>query len=223
MKIFIQDTPIKIAPIDKKINLENYQEVIPFQKEKKIDLKKLSGKIIIKNATTDILVNTIKELRTTSYKKIKKITFTIKDYKEAVEQVKKLFKIVKAAGGIVTKGEKVLLINRLRKWDLPKGKLEKNEAVTQGALREVEEECNVKVRLGKKIGSTWHAYTSAGGKPMLKKTTWFAMKCVDDSEMSPQRKENIEAVKWMSKKAAKKAVAASYGSIRCVLDKYFSE
>ena len=145
MKIFIQDTPIKISPINKKINLENYQNIIFPQKEKKIDLKKLSGKIVIKNATTDILINTIKELRTNSFKEIKKITFTIKDYKEAIEQVKKIFKVVKAAGGIVTKGEKVLLINRLHKWDLPKGKLEKNEDVTQGALREVEEECNVKV------------------------------------------------------------------------------
>jgi ADP-ribose pyrophosphatase YjhB (NUDIX family) len=165
----------------------------------------------------------VREFRDHHHKKIKKVLVTIKEYVEAIEQVKKQFKVIKAAGGIVTKENKILLISRLNKWDLPKGKLNKNEKVEKGALREVEEECNIQIRLGKKIGSTWHAYTTPGGKKMLKKTTWFIMKCVDDSAMQPQVEEQITDVKWMSKTEAKRAVANSYGSIQSVINKFFEK
>ena len=223
MKIFINNTTIKIAPINKKINSDNYQSILIPQKGDIIDIKKLNGKIAIKNISMDLLLKIVKEFRDHSHKKVKKILITIKEYDEAIEQVKKQFKVIKAAGGIVTKGSKILLISRLNKWDLPKGKLNKNEKVEKGALREVEEECNVQIRLGKKIGSTWHAYITPGGKKMLKKTTWFIMKCVDDSAMQPQKEENITDVRWMSKTEAKRAVASSYGSIQSVVNKYFEQ
>ncbi|MEJ7664715.1 MAG: NUDIX domain-containing protein [Hymenobacter sp.] len=66
------------------------------------------------------------------------------------------------------KDGQVLLIYRLGKWDLPKGKLKSDEDVPAGAMREVEEECNIKVELGEKLPSTWHSYAYKGNK-MLKK------------------------------------------------------
>src|SRR5690606_27486008 len=54
--------------------------------------------------------------------------------------------IIKAAGGVVKNGEgQYLFIHRLGKWDLPKGKVENNEKMRDAALREVEEECGIKV------------------------------------------------------------------------------
>ncbi len=35
---------------------------------------------------------------------------------------------------------------------------------------------------------------------ILKKTTWFRMKCLDDSAMAPQLEEDIERLEWMSPK-----------------------
>src|ERR1041384_622155 len=48
------------------------------------------------------------------------------------------FKIIEAAGSLVfNKKKELLMIYRLDKWDLPKGKIEKNEKPAAAALREV--------------------------------------------------------------------------------------
>ena len=53
----------------------------------------------------------------------------------------KNFTVIEASGGIVQNSSKELLfIERLGKWDLPKGKIEKNETPAEAAIREVEEE-----------------------------------------------------------------------------------
>ena len=54
------------------------------------------------------------------------------------------FTIILAAGGIVKKDKKFLFIKRHGKWDIPKGKLEKGENDEEGAVREIEEECNIR-------------------------------------------------------------------------------
>ena len=103
-----------------------------------------------------------------------------------------MFKIIKAAGGVVKNSkDEILFIYRLKKWDLPKGKLDKGETIMECAKREVEEETKVKVECGEKIISTWHTYTR-NKKFILKKTTWYKMNSLDDSGMKPQKKENIE-------------------------------
>ena len=71
-----------------------------------------------------------------------------------------MFKIIKAGGGVVkNNNDQILFIYRLKKWDLPKGKLDKGETIRDCAKREVEEETKVKVNLKQKIISTWHTYT----------------------------------------------------------------
>ena len=118
------------------------------------------------------------------------------------------------------KNGKVLMINRLKKWDLPKGKLEHGEKTKKGAIREVEEECNIKVSLGRKICHTWHTYKRNGNR-ILKKTEWYLMFCVDDTQMKPQLEENIEQLKWMEPHELKPALYNSYASIRYVFKKYW--
>ncbi len=108
-----------------------------------------------------------------------------------------LFKLIEAAGGLVTnsRGE-VLLIYRLGKWDLPKGKLEKGEDPEQGAIREVMEECAIqKPMITGRISDTYHTYR-LGDQNIIKKTFWFHMKVEGVPEPKPQIEEDITEVIW---------------------------
>lgn len=130
------------------------------------------------------------------------------------------FKVVKAAGGLVRKKEKFLMIYRMKKWDLPKGKRERNETYKQTAVREVGEECNVTVKLGRKICTTWHTYTM-NKRAMLKKTKWYLMDSLDDAKMKPALEEDIEELRWMTRKEVYHALEHSYKSISHVFEQYY--
>src|SRR5690606_21831262 len=108
------------------------------------------------------------------------------------------------------------------KWDLPKGKREKNETFKETAKREVEEETNISVRLGRKICTTWHTYTM-NKRAMLKKTKWYLMDCVDDSKMKPAVAEDIEELRWMTRKEVYHALEHSYKSISYVFEQYYKK
>ncbi len=54
------------------------------------------------------------------------------------------------------------MVYRYGKWELPKGKLYQSEESTAAAIREVKEECNLKVKLLTKVYTTWHAYIKEG-------------------------------------------------------------
>jgi ADP-ribose pyrophosphatase YjhB (NUDIX family) len=111
----------------------------------------------------------------------------------------KIFKRIDAAGGVV-KNEKgdLLFIFRLGKWDLPKGKLTKNETPEDGAKREVMEETGLKeLELLKPLTTTYHIYERKG-KRILKKTRWFEMSASGTQRLIPEAKENIEEVRWMA-------------------------
>jgi hypothetical protein len=102
--------------------------------------------------------------------------FVHPDIKKIIKTLLSRLKIIKAAGGLVKNGKgEYLFIHRLGKWDLPKGKIEENEKMSEGAVREVEEECGIRVDyLGKKITTTYHTYYM-GGKFVLKETEWYDM------------------------------------------------
>jgi ADP-ribose pyrophosphatase YjhB (NUDIX family) len=114
------------------------------------------------------------------------------------------------------------MIYRMKKWDLPKGKKETGEDYQEAAVREIGEECNVTVKLGKKICTTWHTYTM-NKSSMLKKTRWFAMDLVDDSKARPATEEDIEELRWMTEKEVYHALENSYRSIRFVFEEYYSK
>jgi 8-oxo-(d)GTP phosphatase len=218
MKIFINDKPVKISGLNGK-SLDNKDYDVILDDKDEISSKKLVGKVAVNNATINQIERFLKLGEVKKLKKLESITFKVPNEASAKQFIKDHFKIIKASGGLVTKGEKILMIYRLKKWDFPKGKLKRNEDTLKGAKREVEEECNIKVEVREKIGSTWHTYTQKG-KRILKKTDWYEMLCMDDSNMKPQLKEFIEEVKWMDKKEVKKVLKNSYKSIEQVFNKY---
>ena len=57
----------------------------------------------------------------------------------------------------------------------------------------------------------------------MKKTHWYAMKCMDDSKMKPQKKEGIDDVRWMSLREVRQALYDSYRSIRAVMQEYHKQ
>ena len=121
------------------------------------------------------------------------------DFKNLFKQIKKSFKMIKAAGGLVSNEEnKYLFIYRKEKWDLPKGKIENGEKTKIAAVREVEEECGIKVtQAGAKICKTYHSY-EIGGKAVLKKTTWYWMRADYQQNLIPQLEEDITDAKWVA-------------------------
>jgi ADP-ribose pyrophosphatase YjhB (NUDIX family) len=108
------------------------------------------------------------------------------------------FEFVQAAGGVVLNPHnQMLFIYRLDKWDLPKGKVEDDESVQEGALREVEEECGIaNLHLEQHLCTTWHTYLQ-NGHPMLKATTWYIMRHDGNATLTPQAIEGITDVKWL--------------------------
>jgi ADP-ribose pyrophosphatase YjhB (NUDIX family) len=133
---------------------------------------------------------------------------------EVFEQFLEKCKLIEAAGGLVknAKGE-LLMIFRNDKWDLPKGKLEKNETPEVAAIREVEEECGIgKLKIIKPLTPTFHTYKH-NEKIILKKTYWYEMSCADDKKLTPQLEEGITEVKWMGEKEVEKALENTFHSI----------
>jgi 8-oxo-dGTP pyrophosphatase MutT (NUDIX family) len=144
------------------------------------------------------------------------------DLKKLKKTFFKHFTPIEAAGGIVQNDKKELLfIFRLEKWDLPKGKVEKKEAIEVAAAREIEEETGLKdITLKKKVGETYHTY-SAYGKHYLKTTHWFYFTCESHQKLQPQLEENITLIKWFKTKDIKTPMEHTYGSIRDIMHSFF--
>jgi hypothetical protein len=76
--------------------------------------------------------------------KIQKAYLYHPDEKEIMKTLKSKIPVQKAGGGLVyNEKNQVLFIFRNGKWDLPKGGIEKGEAIEETAMREVEEETGV--------------------------------------------------------------------------------
>lgn len=125
---------------------------------------------------------------------------------------------VLAAGGLVVDElGRLLAIKRLGKWDLPKGKVEKGEAVDIGAVREVQEECGlVNVELIRPVTSTWHTYERKG-RQHLKRTDWFLMRASSKEELTAQTEEDIEEVRWLDVDGLRMMESDTYPSLLPVL------
>lgn len=136
------------------------------------------------------------------------------------EVLKKQFKLIKAAGGIVfNELGQLLLIKRLGLWDLPKGKIEKGEPQRMAALREVHEECGLHfLGLLDKIDNTYHVYFLKG-RWILKKTAWYKMIAWGNIEVTPQLEEDITEVRWVDKSFLKQPDFETYDSIRSLIQK----
>lgn len=131
------------------------------------------------------------------------------------------YKNILAAGGVVENemGE-LLIIFRHNKWDLPKGKLKKNEDKALGAIREVEEECGVSnLSVIAPLSPTYHIY-ELKGKLVLKKTFWYEMYCKKNQNLVPQLEEGITKVQWFKPEDLDVVFDNTYGSIAQVLKEF---
>ena len=116
--------------------------------------------------------------------------------KRVFKLLKKEFKYVKAAGGLVFNDDKFLVISRLSKWDLPKGHIEIGETSRQAALREVEEECGITgMKIVKLLKLTYHIYKRK--KYFLKRTIWYEMQYAGNEPLKPQKEEGIVEARWL--------------------------
>ncbi len=146
------------------------------------------------------------------------------DRDQVLSDMQAHYKIIEAAGGLVkNEKEEYLLIYRNGVWDLPKGKVEKGEALDQAALREVEEETGARgLELQDLISpaelqeSTWHTYFTKESR-VLKKTYWYHMRSQSAQDLVPQEEEGIERVEWVSSERLEGYLEHSYGSIRDVV------
>ncbi len=218
MNLFINDMQVAILGPDKRPEEREFNTIINADQEP-ITLAKLLHRTWIKHARQEDVDKLLDVLDTSTPHGLISLTLSVDDYEEIKRFLKQKFKVIKAAGGLVKKGEKFLMIYRLKKWDLPKGKLDPGEKNKQAAQREVEEECSIEVKVKKKLCTTWHTYTMKR-KKILKKTVWYLMSTVDHSGMKPQMEEDIEELRWMSPKEVFHALQHSYKSIAFVFDAY---
>jgi 8-oxo-(d)GTP phosphatase len=218
MIIFINDIPVRIYKTDEVPQDGHVNHVIDAGSEV-ISPAKLMHHVWIKEVGTKHFEKLLEYLNSRVPTSLLYLHISALNYEDIKKYLRRKFKIVKAAGGLVKKKEKFLMIYRLKKWDLPKGKREKGETYKEAAVREVEEECNIRVKLGPKICTTWHTYTM-NKRSMLKKTRWYLMESVDDSRMKPSIEEDIEDLRWMKSKEVYHALEHSYKSIHYVFDQF---
>jgi 8-oxo-dGTP pyrophosphatase MutT (NUDIX family) len=100
--------------------------------------------------------------------------------------------LIRAAGGVVVRDGRVLVVHRRRydDWSLPKGKLEGDESWEDAAVREVLEETGLRCVLGVPLGSTTYA---PGG--IDKEVHWFRMEPSDESG-TPDGE--VDELRWLT-------------------------
>ncbi len=133
---------------------------------------------------------------------IEPVYFESDDPQILFKSLKKYFKRIKAAGGVVLNSEKeILTMFRRGFWDLPKGKLDYGESFDSAAIREVLEETGIQtiMSIPSKYIDTYHLYVMSGIW-ILKQTRWFELQAVA-GQLSPQIEEDIELVIWIQKQA----------------------
>jgi 8-oxo-dGTP diphosphatase len=99
--------------------------------------------------------------------------------------------VVRAAGGVIVRDGRVLLVHRPQydDWTLPKGKLVDGESWEAGALREVAEETALNCELGEEVGRT--RYVDSHGRN--KEVRYFRMTASGE----PRAQNEVDEVRWV--------------------------
>lgn len=218
MIIFFDDRPFKIVRTNKLTVSEtaHFDNIVDLRLVK-LQKSILTGHILFLNATAATALQVITHLEKEMPADLLSITMATREKSDVEEKIKNNYKVIKAAGGVVIKDGKWLFMYRRKKWDLPKGKLDKGENSKVAAVREIEEETGVKAIIRDRICTTWHTY-SFNNNRILKRTKWYVLDNLDDSKMSPQAEEQIEKLSWLTKAEAKSILINSFSSIRYVVE-----
>lgn len=135
------------------------------------------------------------------------------------EIYKSLLMFIEAGGGLVKNDiDEYLFIFRHGRWDLPKGKLDAGESISECALREVGEETGLKnIILEIFLLYTWHIYKQ-NDKYILKQTSWYEMNCPAGQDLKLQKEEGIQDAVWLKKEDWPKILQNTFPSVKDVLD-----
>ena len=138
--------------------------------------------------------------------------------REIFNQFEEQFEFIQAGGGVVWNEHKeLLMIERLGKWDLPKGKLDLGEELALCAVREVEEETGLDdISLSGIILSTYHIYQD-DDVWVLKQTEWYEMQA-PKQDLVPQAEEGIIQTKWVAKNDINSYLSNTYKNIEYLME-----
>jgi len=161
-----------------------------------------------------------KILRIVRTTRIKRLYLVHDNPKKLLSGFKKKLPVTIAAGGVVQhENGKLLFIYRKKRWDLPKGKVDKSESLQDAAKREVKEETGVKkIKVGKLAGITYHIF-KRNNRYQLKETHWFFMKSSYEGTLVPEVMEEITKASWKNKDKTAKAIKKTYPNIKYLFDK----
>ncbi len=206
MQSFDFSHKIKISYEDKRVYLINKNHLPCFEKKKFLVIQYKDHKF--KKHFEDYVLNG----------NIKNIVFISDNVSSLFISFKKHFKNITAAGGLVlNEKNQILMIFRRSKWDLPKGKIEKDETIEQAAVREVEEETGIKVDLLKDLlKTTFHIYLHKN-KYYLKENHWYKMNSHSRYPLVPQTEEDIEKIEWVDSENIEIYLKNSFSSIKDVI------
>jgi 8-oxo-dGTP pyrophosphatase MutT (NUDIX family) len=109
---------------------------------------------------------------------------------------------VRAAGGIVERDGRILLVHRPKydDWTFPKGKADPGESDEECALREVREETGLACELGRELRST--GYLDAKGRP--KRVRWWLMRPLG-GEFEPHAE--VDEIRWLAPAEARELLS----------------
>lgn len=105
--------------------------------------------------------------------------------------------VVRAAGGVVVRDDKVLVVHRPKydDWTFPKGKAEPGESDEACALREVLEETGFRCELEEELPET--RYVDSKGRP--KRVRWWKMRPLDGG-FEPT--DEVDELRWLERSEA---------------------
>ncbi len=118
-----------------------------------------------------------------------------------------------AAGGLVLAGGHALLIRKHHLWDLPKGKLSRNEMPEDCAVREISEETGLNPGLlsirAPLCRSSYISHYSYG--PVNKTVDWFLLDYAGEvtDPLAPELSEDIDLCRWVAASDLKEKVHAA--------------
>ena len=132
----------------------------------------------------------------------------------------------KTAGGIVYKDGHILLIKKNKKWDLPKGKIEKNQTKMETAIQEIHEETGIpknNLEINCKLTPTKHL-KNINGETIIKHTTWYAVKFHGTLKdvLVPDLNEGISKCRWVLTKKLDSKMGNSFPHIIYIIKYYLS-
>jgi 8-oxo-dGTP diphosphatase len=110
---------------------------------------------------------------------------------------------LKAAGGVVVRAGRVLLVHRPKydDWAFPKGKLEDGESWEEAAVREVEEETGLRAELGEYIGSTHYPFREG-----IKEVRYYRMTATGEG----RAQNEVDEVRWVTAEEAESLLSYDF-------------